>query len=207
MGAQTKLGRAGRCRRATGDRERRADPGDRHRRDLERLARSRLRRGADLPDYLAPYLPDRRRPWAARPRGRPAAGRSRRYGTGNRALRPVARGVLRPGVVLRAWVPFADGAGYKCRPVVVIAVTAREVDVFPVTSRLRRFHDGRRGYVLTTPEAAGLRDASAVVWRPTRLARADLLGTVGELTGLDRRVFEARCARTRLTAPAYAAAG
>jgi hypothetical protein len=66
-----------------------------------------------------------------------------------RSCKPVALNQLRPGVLVMARVPFADGDGDKVRPAVVRAATGRSVTVHPCYTRARHLtlRSERRGRV------------------------------------------------------------
>lgn len=176
----------------------RRDPAAKLERDRVRELRRRRRRNAPIPDYLVKYedvsRPGRRR----RPPMRPDASRL----TGNRSLRPLAWTALLPGVVVDAWIPYSDGTGYKRRPAVVVRVVGGRVQVYPVTSKVRRFAcAGSRGLVVSDVVAAGLPTASAVVWRVVEIDRREVLRRRGALCGPDLDAFARRTAATALPNP------
>jgi hypothetical protein len=158
-------------------------------RDRVRELRRRRRRNAPIPEYLVKYedasRPGRRR----KPPQRPDASRQ----TSNRSLRPLAWTALLPGVVVDAWIPYSDGTGYKRRPAVVVRVVGGCVQLYPITSKVRRFAcAGQRGRVVSDVAAAGLPVASAIVWRIVEVERRDLLRQRGALRGADLEEFAGR---------------
>jgi hypothetical protein len=173
-------------------------------RDRVRALRVRLRRGADIPEFLLRYLDIDTREKCRHGYRRGSLHR----GTGMRSLRPVPWTALRTGTVVDAWVPFADGSGYKRRPAVVVDVVDGRVRLFPVTSQVSRVEapgrrgTARRGMVIRDREVAGLRpEPSAVLWRSVLVDRTDVLAVVGSLAGADLAAVAARTGRPHRRAP------
>ena len=75
----------------------------------------------------------------------------------------VARRFLKPGVVVRAAIPFWEGGDQKVRPAIVVAVRGNDVVVIPLTSSPRATYAG--DIAVHDLESAGLH-------KPTR-ARTD----------------------------------
>ena len=104
-----------------------------------------------------------------------------------RGAKPVPQGRLRPGVVAYAQVPFADGSGWKSRPVVIVSTGGREVTVRPITTA-RQWKPGSNPTHVAVHdwERAGLSRPSAVSSRTVVLDRMAVTGLVGELSDGDR---------------------
>ena len=104
-----------------------------------------------------------------------------------RGAKPVAQRQLRPGVVAYAQVPFADGSGWKSRPVVVISTQGREIKVRPITTA-KQWKAGPNPTIVPINdwERAGLSRPSAVSSRTVTLDRMAVTGLVGELSVPDR---------------------
>jgi hypothetical protein len=97
-------------------------------------------------------------------------------------VRKVAYRFLKPGRVVRAEVPYADGTGRKMRPAVVVAVHGRTVELIAITSkRVRSAGD----VVVADLEVAGLHKDS--VARTGRLIIVDRVAVVAELGFLSDR--------------------
>lgn len=86
--------------------------------------------------------------------------------------------------MVRAHVDFADGTGWKTRPVVVVRADAFDLEVLPATT-------SRRGRVLRDHvevvdlTAAGLLLPTAVCRRPIVIERRDIVEVVGALGHAD----------------------
>jgi hypothetical protein len=175
------------------------------RRDRVRQVRSRLRRGAGVPEHLAGFLGLAFDTTGGPGRGTGRGTRGFVLGTGMRSLRPVPWTALKRGVVVDAFVPFEDGTGYKRRPAVVLRIHygpasyGRRICLIPVTSRVSKV-TGRPwlGTVISRPGSAGLRpEPSAMLWRPVVVERIDFLGVVGALAEADLSVLDSWLGRTR----------
>lgn len=104
-----------------------------------------------------------------------------------RAAKPVPQRMLARGVIAYAQVPFADGTGWKSRPVVVVGVRGREVAVRPITTARRWKVAPNPAYVAIDEwEEAGLSRPSAVAPRTVTLDRMAVTGIVGRLSEADR---------------------
>jgi hypothetical protein len=99
---------------------------------------------------------------------------------------PPAKAALRPGTVVWAEIPFADGSGTKTRPAVVIERARRYVVVRPVTSAPKRARYARTQTELSGWKSAGLSRPSAVQSRLVELDRSAVGDVVGVLAGADR---------------------
>lgn len=95
------------------------------------------------------------------------------------------------GAVVKARVPFIDGADYKVRPAVVVAVGADGVELRACTSSQKGLR--RRGHVLIADlAAAGLHRATAVRPESVLTDTTDIVGLYGSLSQHDcARILEA----------------
>jgi hypothetical protein len=87
----------------------------------------------------------------------------------------VARRFLKPGVVVRAAIPFQEGGDQKVRPAVVVAVRGHDLVVIPLTSSPRATHAG--DVAVHDLDSAGL-------CKPTR-ARTDRAVKIGASTAVE----------------------
>jgi hypothetical protein len=99
--------------------------------------------------------------------------------------RPIACGVLVPGVVVWARVPYADGGG-KLRPALVTARRGRDVLVRPITAQQRRLVQPRFYAPLRHWEDAGLERRSSVELRDVPIKVVDVADMIGQLHPDDR---------------------
>lgn len=96
----------------------------------------------------------------------------------------VAHRFLSSGAVILADVPYADGAGRKCRPVVVVAVHGHTVTVIPCTSSKRA--SARTDIAIEDLAAAGLPKATkARTARHLTLERFAVVKMLGHLGAVD----------------------
>lgn len=87
----------------------------------------------------------------------------------------VARRFLKPGVVVRAAIPFWEGGDQKVRPAIVVAVRGDDLVLIPLTSSPRATYAG--DVAVHDLESAGL-------CKPTR-ARTDRVVTIGASTAIE----------------------
>jgi hypothetical protein len=88
--------------------------------------------------------------------------------------------------VLLAHVPFADGTGFKVRPVVVLRLDGRTLVVRPCTSQVGRYPHLPQVQDL---DSAGLPRASAIRSEVLRLETEDVLKALGRLSDEDLLVL------------------
>lgn len=160
-------------------------------RDRRRKRQRHLKKGhTNIPEWLAPealaVLEQQIREIDA------GHGRSARRDRVNRqdarSLKPVALKHLTEGAIVDAWVPYADGTGYKRRPAVVITADKFTVTAFPLTTSKRQ---KRRSpsVDLVNWEQSRLSRPCALVQRRVTMPRTDILSVDGELVGDDRAQF------------------
>lgn len=88
------------------------------------------------------------------------------------------------GCVLLAHVPFADGSGFKVRPVIVVGFAGRSIAVRPCTSQVSSHPWLPR---LADLDTAGLARGTAVRPEVVLLETSDVLTTLGHLSDDDLR--------------------
>jgi hypothetical protein len=93
----------------------------------------------------------------------------------------VPRRAWRPGVVVRAQVPFDDAMDHKTRPVVVVGVDGHEVLCHKCTSTGRRFDLKARYVEVVDLLAAGLTRAAGIELKIVRLDLSAITNVLGEL--------------------------
>jgi hypothetical protein len=93
----------------------------------------------------------------------------------------VPQGASRPGVVVRAHVPFDDAMDHKTRPVVVVGVEGHEVLCHKCTSTDRRFDLKARYVQVVDLLAAGLTRATRIELKIVRLDLSEITNVFGEL--------------------------
>lgn len=100
-------------------------------------------------------------------------------------VKPVPLSRLRPGTVVWAHIPFADGAGEKSRPAVVIATESRDITLLPGTTSTRRF-DLRNSYLeVADLDTAGLTRPTGINRHPVTVDKIEIISICGELAGDD----------------------
>ena len=97
----------------------------------------------------------------------------------------VAYRFLKPGVVVRAEIPYADGTGRKVRPSIVVSAGSRFVELMPCTSSPRATR--RFDVAIHDLASAGLLKATkARTDRTVQVDRVAVIQVLGRLSAADR---------------------
>jgi len=96
----------------------------------------------------------------------------------------VARRFLKPGVVVRAAIPFWEGGDQKVRPAIVVAVRGDDMVVIPLTSSPRATHAG--DVAVHDLDSAGLcKPTRARTGRAVRIGASTAIEVLGRLGAAD----------------------
>jgi len=93
----------------------------------------------------------------------------------------IPRTQLKPGTVVWAHVPYADGTGEKSRPAVVLSRQGRDIELLPATTSNRRHRFPGRYVEIRDLESAGLNRATGVSLQPVVADVIEIISITGSL--------------------------
>lgn len=107
--------------------------------------------------------------------------------TSMRSIRPLPRAALRPGAIVLARIPFAEGGGAKLRPAVIVHTDGERVTVLGITSSGRVAHLPTWIRLQDWTEAGLNRPSAACTGRMIPLdRRTEIVSPIGHLSDADR---------------------
>ena len=107
------------------------------------------------------------------------------YSTNLTSTKRVALNRLRLGAVVWAHIPFAERAGEKIRPAVVLSASTHQVSVLPMTTSMRRFRIPELYVEVKDLGAAGLTRSTGIGSYPVVVDRIEVVDLVGTLAAPD----------------------
>lgn len=107
------------------------------------------------------------------------------YSTNLTSTKRVALNRLRLGAVVWAHIPFAEQAGEKIRPAVVLSASTHQVSVLPMTTSLWRLQFPHHYVEVKDLGTAGLTRSTGIGRSPIVVARIEVVDLVGTLAAPD----------------------